>query len=100
MRIFFERSGGFMGLNINTAVDTQALPDTDRQVESPDWQDQTSTTYTYAADCVAERFVCVTCRWYHVHGDGRRSVLSYWKVCAVLCFVGRLEWRFASGKVS
>lgn len=29
MRIFFERSGGFMGLNINTAVDTQALPDTE-----------------------------------------------------------------------
>ena len=29
MRIFFERSGGFMGLNIHTAVDTQALPDTE-----------------------------------------------------------------------
>lgn len=29
MRIFFERSGGFMGLNINTTVDTQALPDTE-----------------------------------------------------------------------
>ncbi len=29
MRIFFERSGGFMGLNINTAVDTKTLPDTE-----------------------------------------------------------------------
>jgi hypothetical protein len=31
MRIYFERSGGFMGLRLNTTVDTNALPEEEAQ---------------------------------------------------------------------
>lgn len=31
MRIYFERSGGFMGLQLRTAVDTSALPEDEAQ---------------------------------------------------------------------
>lgn len=32
MRIYFERSGGFMGMRVETTIDTSTLPDEEAQV--------------------------------------------------------------------